>query len=387
MQKQNQRLNPRLLLLTLGMFVLGTDGIVIVGVLPQIAYTMGVTEAAAGQLITFFAIAYGLGAPFLAALASRWPSNRVLITALAAFSLANLGSAFAPTYSVLFMTRILAGCFAALCSPLFFTLASSLVPAEMRGKALSLVTIGGTVAIMAGGPLGAWIGEHWGWRMSLGGVAAVAGIACMALLIAGLPRTSVSQPLSLRARLTPLRKPNVLFSFLPVFFAGLGFHVIYTFIAQVLQSNLHTNEISGLLIACGLGSGLGSWIGGVAADRYGIYRSFLVNLLILLVMESLFPFTTLSWAGALFTLMIWGGGLPSLLILQQHRLLDLEPGNANVLMGLNSAVIYLGMAGGAGLGGLTVQAVSASKIGWIGALFTGVALVLFLAGRRVTAKA
>src|SRR5579859_5268876 len=103
------RINPRIILLALGMFALGTDAFVVAGVLPVIAKETGVTEGLAGQLVTAFSLTYGLGAPLLAALTGRWSRNRVLIAAIGLFCLVNIGSALAPTFPVLLITRLLAG--------------------------------------------------------------------------------------------------------------------------------------------------------------------------------------------------------------------------------------------------------------------------------------
>src|SRR5437879_1761539 len=105
------RINPRILLLALGMFALGTDAFVVAGVLPVIAHETGVTVSVAGQLVTAFSLTYGLGAPLLAVLIGRWSPHRVLIVSLGLFCLANIGSALAPTFPLLMLTRILTGCF------------------------------------------------------------------------------------------------------------------------------------------------------------------------------------------------------------------------------------------------------------------------------------
>src|SRR5690348_14799027 len=86
-----QKIDPRILLLALGMFALGTDSFVIAGVLPAIAQETQVTESLAGQLVTVFALTYALGGPVLAVLTSRWSRNRVLVIALGAFCLVNVG--------------------------------------------------------------------------------------------------------------------------------------------------------------------------------------------------------------------------------------------------------------------------------------------------------
>jgi MFS transporter, DHA1 family, inner membrane transport protein len=108
-----QRMNPRIILLALGMFALGTDAFLVAGVLPVIARETGVSEGLVGQLITVFALTYGLGAPVLAATTAHWPRHRVLMGALGLLGLANLASALSPSFPLLLLSRILAGCFAA----------------------------------------------------------------------------------------------------------------------------------------------------------------------------------------------------------------------------------------------------------------------------------
>lgn len=312
----------------------------------------------------------------MTALAGRWPSNRVLVVALAAFCIVNVGSALSPVYSVLLITRIVAACSAALCSPLTFALAVTLAPPEKKGRALSLVMIGGTVAIVMGGPLGSWIGGQWGWRISLGAVAAAAGVACLGLLIFGLPRSPASHAEPLTMRLAPLREPRILLALAPILFVGIGFHAIYTYIAPLLQHNLQIRDISEMLVAIGLGSGLGSWLGGGVADRFGMTRSAAIILWSLIIVESMLPFATSSFVGAWLSLMAFGAAMPCFIILQQHRILSIAPKHANVIMGLNSAITYLGMAIGAALGGSMMLASSAKQLGWISALCTLVAFAI-----------
>ena len=121
-------MNPRIILLTLGMFALGTDAFIVAGVLPVIAHETGVTEGLVGQLITVFSLTYGLFAPVLAATTGRWPRQRVLIGALGLLGLANLASALSPSFPLLLLTRLLAGCFAATYTPLAFAVGIELAP-------------------------------------------------------------------------------------------------------------------------------------------------------------------------------------------------------------------------------------------------------------------
>lgn len=381
----------RILWLALGMFALGTDAYVVAGVLPEIARTTMVSESLAGQLVTAFTLTYGLGAPIFAALTSRWSPPRVLVIALFGFCLANVGSALAPTFPLLLLTRILAGGCAATHSPLAYATSTQLSPPEKRGQALALVVSGFTLATVLGSPLGTWVGEHAGWHLSFALVAGLSGVACVALLISRLPGATAQPALSLKARLAPVREPQLLLALCPTLLSSLGFYVVYTYIAPLLEQNMHISDISGPLIAVGLGFVLGSWISGIAADRFGTTRSLLISLLLLSIMLAIFSWATTSLLTGLPTLFLWGGTAASIFTPQQHRLLSLVtclpdrvPAHANVILALNNAALYLGTAGGAVLGGVALRLFPVTQLSWVGASFALLALLLLLLSLRVS---
>ncbi len=377
-QKSSTGINPRIFLLTLGMFALGTDAFVVAGVLPIIAKETGVTEGLAGQLVTAFSLAYGFGAPFLAALISRFPRNRALIGALALFCLANVGSAFAPTFPVLMLTRILTGFFAATYAPLAYATATTLAPPEKRGLALSLVVIGLTVATVIGSPFGTWVGTHFGWRLSFGMIAVLAAVASLSLLLGGLPRAEALPALSLRARLAPMTHPRLVLALMPSFIWNLGAYMVYTYIAPLLQSNLDITDISGLLVLFGLGAMFGTLLAGRIADRFGQNRPLIIILVALIIIQTILPWITRSFISALAALLIWGLLVSLSFIPQQHRLLRLAPEHTNVILALNNSMYYLGIATGSALGGLALRYVSVTWLGDIGAAGVLVALLLFV---------
>ncbi|GHO50481.1 MFS transporter [Ktedonospora formicarum] len=365
-QKRPARINPRILLLALGMFALGTDAFVVAGVLPVIAHETGITVSVAGQLVTAFSLTYGLGAPLLAVLVSRLAPHRVLIASLGLFCLANVASAFAPTFPILLLTRILTGCFAAIYAPQAYTMGIALAPPEKRGQALALVVIGLTVATALGSPLGTWVGELFGWRFSFGLVAGLAGIGFLAFLLSGLPRISAPPAASLRQRLAPITQPRLVLALLPTFLWNLGIYTIYTYIGPLLQQNIHIMDISGMLVAYGLGVVLGSWSGGMIADRVGPTRPLILSLVLLLVIEIVLPLVTTTWLGGVLMLFAWALLGALLFVPQQHRLLSVTPEHANVILALNNSMLYLGIAGGATVGGLALHAIAVTQLGWIG---------------------
>jgi predicted MFS family arabinose efflux permease len=365
------------------MFALGTDAFVIAGVLPVIARDMQVTEGLAGQLVTVFSLTYGLGAPALAALTGRWPRARILIIALGTFCLINVGSALAPSFALLALTRVLAACFAALYAPLAYTIGTALATPEKRGQALSLVLGGLTVATVLGSPLGTWVGDHFGWRMSFGLVALLAGVACVALLLCGLPSESAASVPSLRSRLAPMREPRLLLALLPTLLWDLGIYIVYTYLAPLLQQNLHLSDISGVLMVFGVGTVLGNWLGGLITDRLGSSRPLVTGFVALTIILFGIPFATRSLLFGLPLLFIWGVCCPSLFIAQQGRMLNLAPKHANVILALNNSMLYLGIAGGAALGGIVLHTQSVMLLGPLGAACSLLALLALLISMRI----
>lgn len=385
---QSQRINWRIALLALGMFALGTDAFVIAGVLPAIAHETHVSEGLAGQLVTIFSLTYGLGAPVLAALTGRWPRNQVLLISLGAFCLVNICSAWAPGFVLLLLTRLLAGCCAATFAPLAYTVGTTLAPPEKRGQALALVVLGLTVATVFGSPVGTWVGTHMGWRFSFGLVAALAGIAFLALLACGLPKAEENAPaLPLKARLAPIAEPHLLLALAPALLWNLGIYMIYTYLASLLHASLALTDISGMLLIFGLGVVAGNWFGGTIADRLGAMRPLIVGLMALAATFAVLSFAFTNIISAVIALLVWGVAGSIIFIPQQHRLLSMAPQHANVILALNNSTLYLGIAGGAALGGVVIQVAPLNALNWIamGCVFLAL-LALLLSNKSASAR-
>ncbi|HEV7235345.1 MAG TPA: MFS transporter, partial [Ktedonobacteraceae bacterium] len=315
------RMNPRIILLAVGMFALGTDAFIIAGVLPVIAHETGVSEGLVGQLITVFALTYGLGAPILAATTGHWPRHRVLMGALGLLSLANFASALSPSFPLLLLTRILAGCFAATYTPLAFAVGIELAPPAKRGQALALVVSGLNVATVLGAPLGTWIGEYFGWRLSFALVAGLAGVAFLFLVICGLPTAATHVPLPLKERLKPITHPRVVLALFPALLWNVGVYVMYPYIALLLQQKLHISDVSVLLACFGLGIVLANGMSGKLSDRFGPQRLVVVFLVTLIVIQFVLPLVTTTITSGAIILLLWGMSFALLFIPQQQRLL------------------------------------------------------------------
>jgi DHA1 family inner membrane transport protein len=383
-QEPLTRMNPRIMLLTLGMFALGTDAFLVAGVLPVIAHETGVSEGLVGQLITVFSLTYGLGAPVLAAATGRWPRQRVLMGALGLLALANLASALSPSFPLLVLTRLLAGGFAATYTPLAFAVGIELAPPAKRGQALALVVSGLNVATVLGAPFGTWIGEHFGWRLSFILVAGLAGVALLFLIIWRLPTSATRAPLSLKERLLPITRPRVVLALLPALLWNVGVYVLYPYIALLLQQQIHISDVSVLLACFGLGILLANGMSARLSGRFSPNLLVVVFLVTLIVIQLVLPLVTTTISGGVIMLLLWGMSFALLFIPQQQRLLNMAPEHANVLLALNNSALYLGIAGGAAVGGLALHWLAVTQLASLGGMSMLIALLIVAITLRQT---
>ncbi|MFE9372685.1 MFS transporter [Streptomyces sp. NPDC006711] len=345
----------RLLLLALGTFAVGTDGMVIAGILGLVAHDLDVSVAAAGQMITVFALAYAVLAPVLATLTAKWPRRRTLLLALTVFTAANALSALAPDFTTLLLTRVLAAVGAALYTPTANAAATTLVPPERRGRAIATVMGGMTVATALGVPLGTWVGRS-DWRLTMWVVTALgaAAFAGLALLLRDLPAPAPA--VSLRTRLAPLTDRRVLGATATTFLVFLAYQSVFIYytVAAAPATGGDQSRLTLLLLVSGVFSVVGSNVGGRVVDAWGprvvMLTAGTVSVAVTLALPWLMQsMTTALIASALNPLAGW-----SVSVALPARLVSLDPPNAPLLLSLNSTALYLGIAAAGATGSAAI---------------------------------
>src|SRR5260221_8758343 len=157
------RMNPRLLVLCFGNFIIGTGTLIVPGMLPALVHGLGVNVPVAAQLITAFASPGCVPPPPLAALTARCDRRAVLASVQLLFAAGHFASAFASSLHELLVLRVLSSVGAALFTAQAASTAALLVPTERRGSAIAFVFVGWSIASVVGMPLGAYVSETVGW--------------------------------------------------------------------------------------------------------------------------------------------------------------------------------------------------------------------------------
>jgi len=360
----------------------------IAGLLPDLARDLNVGLPAAGHLVTAFSFAYALGAPVIAVLTASFERRRLLVIAMLCFGLGNALAAVSPNYIALLMARLLLAFSAAGFMPAASGYAALLGGHDRRGRALSIVTNGLTLAIIAGVPLGVLIGERLGWRATFAGVAGLSALSLIGILtrISRQPPGTVS---TLGERFALAKRPDMLAVLATSVLTVASTFTLYTYLSPFLAeaAGVGPSRLVMALLAFGIASALGAWIGGAMTDKLG--AAFTVTTgcsLTLLAYLALSFAPTLEVRNATFAifpaLLLWGLASWGAMTGQQARLVALSPDLASVSLSLNSSAIYLGSATGAATGAVVVAEGAVVRLGVAAAFFSlGSLLALWIAHR------
>jgi predicted MFS family arabinose efflux permease len=346
----------KVLLLTIGMFALGFDAYVVAGLLPDIGATFNINASQTGQAVSVFTLCYALAAPVFATLLAGKPMRRILLLALAVFSVGNGASALASSFFLLLMARAVAGIGAGLYSPLAAAAAASLVSKENRGRALGMTLGGMSMGTVVGVPLGLIVAKHLGWHGTLWVVTALGLIAMIGIVI-WFPNFPASAPPSLRQRVAMLTNGRVSATVGITLLTSIASLGLYTYIASILHNLADINNITPYLWAWGIGGVIGSFSIGSLIDRTGRPGLLMAGILAIMAiaMFSLplgLKYPILSFLPfVLWGAMGWASQAP-----QQHVLLHLQPNHSAATVALNSSANYLGSAIGSALGGIVMLA-------------------------------
>lgn len=361
-------------------FLNGTSEYVIAGILDRIAEANNISVSSAGQLITVFSIAFGAGTPFLIAMTARLERKKLLVYALTVFSVINILIAIITGYEMLMAARIISALSAGVIQVTLLTLAAVLAAPGKQGGAIATVVMGNSTALVVGVPIGRVVASHYDWNVIFIGLGVV-GLLLSALTLFTIPKTVAEEPVPLREQFKFLMKPRIS-AYLLITFLWLGsYSIVFTYISPYFLNTfgMSNQGVTTALFIFGIASAIGSKLGGFSTDKWGSFRTLTGGMLLHAIALLLFPFIG-QFAFLFYVLLIfwalaaWSSGTPI-----QFQLISLAPAAASIVLSLHSAAGQLGMAAGAGIGGIAVKNGLLNYIPWIGAFALAVSVVVIVA--------
>ena len=377
----------KIYILAIVSFLVGTSEYIISGILDSISESLGITLAAAGQLITIFSLVYAIFTPVLMALTSGVDRRKLMIYSLGLFVVGNILAFVLPGYGLFILARIIMALGAGMVVVTALTIAAKIATKGKQGSAIATVVMGFTASLIIGVPLGRVISDSLGWKAIFGGIALL-GLLAMFIISLTIPKIQGDKPVPLIQQLALFKKPRVALGLAITFFWLGGYSIAYTYLSPYLLniSGISDHLLSGVLLIFGIASLVGSKFGGFSTDRWGVNFTLISGMMLHIVMLVLFSLVTNSYVGVLVILVLWSFAAWSSGPTQQYHLATIEPESSGVLLGLNQSMMQLAMAAGAGIGGIFVSSVSLSSVTWIGAIGVAIAIVLTLLASRAASK-
>src|SRR5476649_1235026 len=363
--------------LAISAFAIGTTEFVIMGMLPDVARDLAVTIPSAGLLVSGYALGVTVGAPLLAVLTSKWPRKSALQLLMGVFIVGNVLCAIAPDYTLLMAARVVTSFAHGSFFGIGAVVAASLVPADRRASAIALMFTGLTLANVLGVPFGTFIGQEFGWRATFWVVAAL-GVLSLIGVAALVPNKHDSGPSNLGHELRVLKEPQVWLALAMTVLGFGGVFVVFTYIAPILEqvSGFSPHGVTLVLVLFGVGLTIGNTIGGKLADR-ALMPSLMGILAVLAIVMAVFAETSHHQIAAVATIFVWGIAAFATVPPLQSRVVDKARHAPNLASTLNIGAFNLGNAGGAWLGGWTLErGFGLDALPWVAAAVALAALAL-----------
>lgn len=342
--------------LALGGFGIGTTEFVAMGLLPDIAASLHVSEPTAGHVISAYALGVVIGAPLIAALTARVNRKTLVLALMTLFTLGNLASVFAPSYGTLVAARFVAGIPHGAFFGIAALVAAHLMGPQNRAKAVAHVLTGLTVATVVGVPVASALGQHFGWRSAFGLVVAIGLVTLTAIWfwVPNLRSMHVTSPLT---ELGALRRVQVWLALLVGMVGFGGMFAVYTYVATTMTdvAGLPRALVPLALMAFGLGMVIGNLAGGRMAD-ISVVRGLYLSISALGVVLALFVLAANNPWTALVGLFLIGAAGSAIGPALQTRLMDVAHDAQTLAAALNHSALNIANATGAWIGGVVIAA-------------------------------
>lgn len=369
--------------MALGSFAIGTGEFAIMGLMPDVASNLQLSEPQVGHAISAYALGVVVGAPALAILGARLLRKHMLLLLMALYALGNLATAFAPSFAGLVAFRFISGLPHGAYFGIAAVVASSMVPSNQRAGAVARVMMGLTLAMLLGNPVATFLGQFFGWRSAFVLVGLIA-LCTIALVWRFVPQPRDETRSDPRKELQAFRLPQV---WMALGIASIGFAGMFCVFSYLAPTMLEVTGVSPQwipfgLAAFGVGGILGNIVGGKLFDRL----QFRAVGLVLLWSIAVLLFFTFA-AQALWSVLLGIGLVGTMIALAaplQIRLMDIAHEAPSLAAASNHAAFNLANALGPWLGGMAISAgLGWTSTGYIGAGTALAGLAIYLIARRM----
>jgi predicted MFS family arabinose efflux permease len=366
--------------LGLATFFAITTELMPVGLLGPMSTDLGVSESTMGIVITVYATAVAVLALPLTSATARMPRKTVLVATLVGYTLSNLIIAFAPSFAMVCVGRVVGG----VAHALFFSVASAyatrIVPPRLAGRAIAFVYSGSSLGFVIGVPVATSVGEHLGWRLAVGAVAACAAVLAVVAVVFLPSVRGVSSPHIGSPR--AWARTGLLSVVVADLLLFAGHYVVYTYIGPyAIDAGLGSGMVSGALLVLGATGVVGLWLAGMFVDS-APRQTLVVAVAVMVAAFVALPFVHGSLVGTMVVAGVWiaaNGTTGTLFMAAAIRAGGVSPDIAGALV---NGASNIGIAGGAFIGSQVIGFSGIQALPFAAAVVVAGSLGVVVAARR-----
>ncbi|MFV8327111.1 MFS transporter [Flavobacterium sp. ZS1P14] len=377
--------------LALGGLTIGITEFVMMGLLPDIASDLKVSIPVAGYLISAYALGVVIGAPLLVVIGRNSPPKKILLILAVMLTVFNALSIIAPTYKILFASRLLSG----LPHGAFFgvgaVVASRLADKGKEARAVSIMFGGLTLANLIGVPIGTYIGHYFSWRYTFI-LITIVGLFTLVFLYLWMPNLEAKGNESMKIQLKFFKKTEAWLIIAITAIGSGGLFAWISYIAPLLTevSKFSAKNVSYILILAGLGMVVGNFAGGKLADKFSPEKTVMILLLFMGIDLLLVFFFSSNQYVSLLLVFLTGCTSFSIVAPIQMLMIQTAKGAEMIASAAIQASFNIGNALGAFLGGLPLVAgysyASPNLVGVIMTIFGVIFTLVFIRKRKNSLK-
>ena len=380
--------NLPVLILIASSFMLGMSEFIVVGILPDIAADLKISEVTVGNLVSLFAFVYAPVTPLGSALSARFPRFATHLTLIGIFLAGNILCAFAPNYAVLVVARIMIALVSGTLVAVAMTYAPDVTTDRFRTKFIAWVFSGFSIASVVGVPVGTWVANTFGWRWAFHMINVLTIVLIIGMVMV-LPRNSHIVKIGFLPQFRLFFDRRIQLGVLDVVCGAAASYVFYTYLTPIMRDEVHVPEqyLSVGLVIFGAACLWSNLYGGKLADRgRGVEPLTHIRPIYCAPAVLMASLVVAHWVPVYGALLLVVLGMFMYLQNSASQVLYMDvasqshPGSLNLAASLNSMSFNIGIAIGSAVGGLINGHFGLMWLGPVGALFLvcAIAITTFL---------
>lgn len=391
LEERRFTMDKRVYFLMIVSFIVGMVELIIGGILDLIATDLHVSLGQAGLLITIFSFIFAVAAPILLIVTGKIERKRLTIVFLLIFLIGNIVTVVSPSFSILFIGRIITAISGSLLIILCLVMAPQLVSPAYRGRAIGIVSMGISGSLVLGVPIGLMLGNAFGWRAPF---ILITGLTIFSIIgvYFWMDRVEPKPSIPLKKQLETLKNRKILFAHVTTFLFLAGHTTLYAYLKPFLQTAMALDGvwISIIYLIFGIAAVSGGGIGGIFADRFGSRRTIFITIFIFGIAIFSLPFSTFSKSLFIIVMIIWGMMSWAITPAMQSYLIEAAPETSDIHQSLNNSALHFGIACGSFIGGIVIERATVIYNAFVGSVFVilslGIAAVFMHNGRVLAHK-